>query len=312
MSPQQLLDKLTGYVVGKRQPALWTVSALVAGGHILIEDVPGVAKTRLARTLARLLDLSYARIQATPDVLPSDITGAMIYDPSNQTMTFRQGPIFHQVVLVDEINRATPRAQSALLEAMEDREVSADSETYSLPQPFFVMATANPVEMAGTFPLPEAQKDRFWLSFGLGYPTADEEFEILTRFSRNDTSDVPSPLASAADLLRWQDASQQVHISDDIVRYVVDIVQATREHPRISLGASPRAAVQWIRILRAYAWVQGRNYVIPDDVQVSLPVVLGHRLIVAGGIRGGTWGERQQAVRDVLNEIVAQIAVPVE
>ncbi len=312
MAPAALLDKLEWLVVGKRQPAVWTVAALIAGGHVLVEDVPGVAKTRLAQALARLLDLTFARIQATPDLLPSDITGGLIFEPVAGTMEFRAGPVFHQLVLIDEINRATPRTQSALLEAMEEFQVSADGVTHVLPDPFFVVATANPVEMSGTFPLPEAQKDRFLLSFAMGYPTVEEEMEMIRRFADDDPLPREPSVANAAEVLRWRAEARKVLVSEAVSRYVVDLAQKSRQHPQVLLGASPRAVVQWIRVLKAYAWVQGRSYATPDDVQDLMPVVLGHRLVIPGGVRGASFHERQQAVRDVIGEVMAQVPVPVE
>ncbi len=312
MTPAGLLDELESLVVGKRRQAVWMLLALVAEGHVLIEDVPGVAKTRLAQAMAKILDLTYARIQATPDLLPSDITGGLIYDPASRAMEFRAGPVFRQLVLVDEVNRATPRTQSALLESMEERQVSADGVTRALPNPFFVVATANPVEMSGTFPLPEAQKDRFLLSFAMGYPELADERDMVRRFVMDDPLANVQPSLDAEDILRWRDEARAVRVSGPVLDYVVDLARESRRHPGIVLGASPRAVVQWVRAIKAYAWIAGRHYATPDDVQTLMPVVLGHRLVLQGGVRGTAFHERQQSVHQVLSEIIAGVSVPIE
>ncbi|OLZ09180.1 AAA family ATPase [Sulfobacillus thermosulfidooxidans] len=312
MTPASLLDKLEEVVIGKRQQAVWLLVALVAGGHVLIEDVPGVAKTRLVKALAQILQLSFSRIQATPDLLPSDITGGMVYEPSTQSLQFRPGPIFHQMVLVDEINRATPRSQSALLESMEESQVSVDGTTYPLPEPFMLVATANPVEMAGTFPLPEAQKDRFLLSFAMGYPTLEEEQQMAYQLSHADPANDLIHEISADEVLRWRQEADSVQVSRPINDYIVGLVRATRSHPQILLGASPRAVVQWIRALKAYAWIKGQTFCTPDDVQALMPVILGHRLIIQGGPRQHVFDERQRVLREILKEIQDSVVVPVE
>ncbi len=312
MTPGELLDKLDKVVIGKRQQAQWLLVALIAKGHVYIEDVPGVAKTRMVRSLAKMLQLSFARIQATPDLLPSDITGGMVYDPSRSSLEFRSGPIFHQMILVDEINRATPRSQSALLESMEESQVSVDGTTYPLPQPCLIVATANPIEMSGTFPLPEAQKDRFLLSFPMGYPTLQEEQDMAYQLSRFDPAHELSAEISPEEVLHWQEKADTVRINRAVSDYIVALVRATRDHPQVMLGASPRSVVQWTRALKAYVWLHGETFATPDHVQALMPVILGHRLIIQGGPRQHVLYERKRVVQEILDDIMAKVAVPVE
>ncbi len=302
-----ILDQVEHWVTGKRTQAQWTLVAILAGGHVLLNDVPGVAKTRLAKVMSLLLGMSFARIQGTPDLLPSEVTGGAIYDPESRSLRFRPGPIFHHIVLFDEINRATPRTQAALLESMEERQVSADGETHATPEPFLVMATENPIEMEGTFPLPEAQLDRFLLSFGLGYPDETEELTLVRRFSHRDSLSEIEALWDRQTILRLIRRTEEVRLDESVLHYLVSIVRETRKDPLIRLGASPRAAVQYARAARAYALIQGRDYVIPDDVQALAEPLLAHRLII--GAEASVGGERAQ---QVLESLLARIPAPVE
>lgn len=302
-----LLDQLDTVVIGKREQARLLLSALIAGGHVLLNDVPGVAKTRLVRALAGLCDLTFARVQGTPDLLPTEVTGGMIYQPQNGTLEFRSGPIFHHLVLVDEINRATPRTQAALLECMEEHQVSADGITHPLPEPFMVLATENPVEMEGTFPLPEAQLDRFLMSFSLGYPSAEEEIEIAKKFSVKDPLTTLTPLFTASDLLELRQAAEAVVISDPVLDYLVRLCRASREHGRIVLGASPRATIQFVRVVRAYALIMGRTFATPDDVKALAPAVLSHRLVLGADAAVERLGPER-----VVQSLLETVSVPVE
>jgi MoxR-like ATPase len=281
--------------------------ALLADGHVLLDDVPGVAKTLLVRTVAAALGLSFARVQCTADLLPADVTGAMVFDQRRGDFEFRPGPLFANVVLVDEVNRATPRTQSAFLEAMEERGVTVDGVTHPLPRPFMLLATQNPVELKGTFPLPEAQLDRFLLRLRMGYPTGDEEILMLERFRAGDPLAEVRPVAAAESIPAARAAVRAVHVADDVARYLVALAQATRETPLLRLGASPRASLSLQHAAQAVAALAGRDYVTPDDVQELIVPVLAHRLIVA----------RDAAIdgRDadhVLRELAATVPVPAE
>lgn len=302
-----LLSQLDRVVVGKRREAQLVLTALIAGGHVLLNDVPGVAKTRMVRSLARLSDLSFSRIQGTPDLLPSEVTGAMVYQPQTGALSFRPGPVFHNLVLVDEINRATPRTQSALLECMEEHQVSTDGESHPLPEPFMVLATQNPIEMEGTFPLPEAQLDRFLLSFSLGYPTAAEEVDIAKRLSASDPLETLRPVVGADALSDLRKAAEQVAIADAVLDYVVRICRQSREHSHIRLGASPRATIQFVRALRAYALTLGDPFVTPDHVKALAVPALAHRLVLSAEAEV----ERQSA-DTVVGELLESVPVPVE
>ncbi|NMP23202.1 AAA family ATPase [Sulfobacillus harzensis] len=303
----ELLDALDKLVLGKRQQTSLIVAAWIAGGHVLLDDVPGVAKTRLARALARLTQLSFARVQGTPDLLPQDITGGVIYDLKSQELVFRPGPVFHHIVLVDEVNRTTPRTQAALLECMEERQVSADGVSHPLPNPFLVIATQNPVEMEGTFPLPEAELDRFLISLSLGYPTEHDVRQMVMTFSQSDALDTQEPALTETDLAAWREQAQAVTLNAASLDYLVGICRATREHPLVDLGASPRTTVRYAQMARAWAFVQGDSFVTPDHIKYLAPYILGHRLVPSASasvsrLRGAS----------LVEKILEDVPVPVE
>ena len=294
-------------IVGKDAVVEQTVVALLAQGHILLDDVPGLGKTVLAKSLARSLGLSFRRIQFTPDLTPADVTGGNIYNQSTGAFEFRPGPLLAQLVLADEINRASPRTQSALLEAMEERQVTVDGETREMARPFLVIATQNPVELEGTFPLPEAQLDRFLLRLRLGYPSADEEDGILARFERAQPLDDLEPVLDGPELLALSRAVEQVQVHERVRRYMVDLVRETREEDAFELGASPRASLGLLRASRALAAIRGRTYVLPDDVQEMALVVLPHRLLLSSQSR-----LRSRSSEDILAALIRRVPVPVE
>jgi MoxR-like ATPase len=276
-----VLDQIDQVIMGKRDVARLLLTALVARGHVLLVDVPGVAKTRMTRAFARSLALSFQRIQGTPDLLPGDVVGVSVFDPKTSEFRYRPGPVLSHLVLVDEVNRATPRTQSALLECMEEHQVTVDGVTRPVPEPFMVLATENPVEMEGTYPLPEAQLDRFLISVSVGYPSQDDEVAMIRRLSAQDPLEGLEPVATGADVAAWQAAASQVRMDPVVEDYLVDIVRATREHPGVRLGASPRASLALSRAARAYAYVAGRGFVLPDDVKAMAVPVLAHRLLLA-------------------------------
>jgi MoxR-like ATPase len=300
-------ENISRVIVGKAAVIDQVLVALLCGGHVLLEDVPGLGKTLLARSLAKSLACSFARIQFTPDLLPSDVTGLSVYNQQAQDFEFRAGPIFSQVVLADEINRATPRTQSALLEAMEEGTTTVDGQTRALPQPFLVLATQNPIELEGTFPLPEAQLDRFLVRLSIGYPDEAEEDAILTRFQqRNPLADL-QPVARPAELLAAQAAVRGVEVLPDVRRYILALVRGTRANPALELGASPRGSLALYRTAQAYAALQGRAAVLPDDVKALAPAVLPHRLILNPEAR-----LRNRNVAALVTELLATTPVPVE
>jgi MoxR-like ATPase len=294
-------------IVGKSDAIDLLLVALLCEGHVLLEDVPGIGKTMLAKAAARTLGCSFRRIQFTPDLLPTDVTGLSFFNQREQSFEFRAGPVFAQVVLADEINRATPRTQSALLEAMEERQVSVEGETRPLPRPFLVLATQNPVELEGTFPLPEAQLDRFLLRLALGYPAVEEERAILRRFRLASPLDELEPVVSADELLEAQRACRSAHVAEPVEGYLLAVVRATRDHPGVELGASPRASLALYRAAQALAAIRGRGFVVPDDVKRLAPAVLTHRLIVASGSR-----LRGRDRESILATILEETPVPVE
>jgi len=304
---ERLSANVAKAVIGKATAVQLMLIALICEGHVLLEDVPGVGKTLLAKSVARSLGIGFRRIQFTPDLLPSDITGSRIFDQRTSEFEFRPGPLFSNVILADEINRATPRTQSALLEAMEERQVTADGETLSLPRPFLVMATQNPIELEGTFTLPEAQLDRFLLKLKLGYPSATEEEEILLHLADADPIAQLNSVLSEADLHNLRILSSKIIVAEDVRRYLVALVRATRERSTFVLGASPRASLALFRAARVLACLRGRSFVRPDDIKELAPAVLGHRVILST--------EARLKAADpglLLDELILSVPVPVE
>ncbi len=304
---ERIVGQVTRAVVGKQDVLEKIMAAFLAGGHVLLEDYPGLAKTLIASSFATALGVSFKRIQFTPDLLPGDITGGYYFDRAENRFILRKGPIFANIILADEINRASPRTQSALLEAMQEYQVTLEGETMKLPQPFMVIATQNPIEYEGTYPLPEAQLDRFIMRLSVGYPTAAEEQEVLKRRRdrRQDAIDLEG-VTDAAGLLAMRQAVETVHVDTDIERYMVELTRGTRSHRQVSVGASPRGALALLKLSRAWAAMQGREYVIPDDVKLFIKPALSHRLILEPDL----WTVPQAAER-VLSEVSQIVPVPV-
>jgi len=303
-----MVQEVEEAIVGKRETVETCVLTMLCEGHLLIEDVPGVGKTTLAKALSRAIGGEFRRIQFTPDLLPTDITGSSIFNQNAQTFDFRPGPLFANVVLVDEINRATPKTQSALLEAMEEHQVTSDGVTRLLPRPFFVMATQNNIEMTGTYPLPEAQLDRFFARVQLGYPDRKFETEVLSRQQIESPIDKLNQVGSLDEMLKAQRTVREVFVHESIRDYVVDIVRSTRESSQLHLGASPRGSLYLMHAAQARAAMEGLDFVRPDDVKACAPFILGHRLILRGEVRArGTSGD--DVVRQVLNTIAVPVAV---
>jgi len=294
-------------IIGKGDVVELVILALLCEGHVLIEDIPGVGKTVLAKSIARSLGCSFHRIQCTPDLLPSDITGTYIFNQKTSDFEFRPGPIMAQIVLTDEINRTTPRTQSALLEAMQERQVTAEGETKMLPRPFMVLATQNPIEQEGTFPLPEAQLDRFLIKIKIGYPSAEDDKKLLARFRQDDPLEDLKPVVSAEELMLMQAACRNVHVAADVEDYIIRLVHATREHPSLQLGASPRAMLALYHTSQVMAALRGRSFVIPDDVKYLTVCTLSHRIIpkAESSLRGNS-------AEQALKEIIDSVSVPVE
>ncbi|HSM58624.1 MAG TPA: MoxR family ATPase [Candidatus Sulfomarinibacteraceae bacterium] len=303
----RLRQNIQKVIVGKDDVIDLALIALLCQGHLLLEDVPGTGKTTLAKTVARSLGCTFQRIQFTPDLLPSDVTGIYFYNQKQQEFVFRPGPIFSEILLADEINRATPRTQSALLEAMQERQVTVDIATHELPRPFLVMATQNPIELEGTFPLPEAQLDRFLMRITIGYPDEAQENDILLRFEREDPLETLEAVVEPQQILQMQEAVRLIRVEESVRNYIVNVCRTTRRHDDIELGASPRATMALYRTCQAYAAVHDREFVIPDDVKAMAPPVLTHRLVVNPQTR-----LRGRQPEDIIREVVETVPVPVE
>ena len=302
---QRVINNVEKVIVGKAEPVAFSLIAVICHGHVLIEDVPGVGKTVLTKAIARSIGCSFKRIQFTPDLLPSDVTGVSIYNQKTGNFEFRPGPIMAQIVLADEINRATPKTQSALLEAMEETQITVDGVTYRLPEPFMVMATQNPIEYEGTFPLPEAQLDRFMMNIKLGYPKVGDEMNILDTHQYHHPLDDLAQIMTAEELVRIQQQIRGIHVDPSIREYIVAIANATRSHNSIYLGASPRGSLALYRTSQALAAMRGRGYVIPDDVKLLTKPTLAHRIIVTPAAR-----VRAITSTAVLDEILQSVPVP--
>ncbi len=303
---RRIRDAVGSVIVGQSGTLDLLLTALFADGHVLLEDVPGTGKTMLAKSLSAALDLTFSRIQFTPDLLPSDVTGLNYYNQKSGEFVLQKGPVFTNLLLADEINRATPRTQSSLLEAMEERQVTIDGVTLQLPKPFLVIATQNPVETAGTFPLPEAQLDRFLMQLSMGYPDKSEELVILDRFlTKNPLTEV-APVCTTDDICRLREAAANIYIHPDLKSYLTDLIQATRSHRQILCGASPRATLALSRAVRAHALVMGRSYVVPEDIKTLAIPVLAHRIIPARSVN------QHESVRSLLTELLNTIPLPTE
>lgn len=302
----QLRTNLQACIMGKTSEIDLLITALLAGGHVLLEDVPGTGKTILIKALAKSIDGQFRRIQCNPDLLPTDITGVAIYHPKQETFVFRPGPVMTNILLIDEINRATTKTQSALLEAMEERAVTVDGEWHPLPNPFLLLATQNPIDFEGTYVLPEAQLDRFMFKFSLGYPDNETEKRMAMSHSKGHPIEKLSVVADVAHINAMQERVIDVHVDEAVADYIVTITRSTREHNAVFLGASPRATLALLQACKAYAFVAGRDYVIPDDVKTLAPYVLGHRMILQSEAR-----MEGQTVNSVLDSIFKQVRVPV-
>jgi len=302
---KKIITNVEKVIIGKRQEIILALVAGFCEGHILLEDVPGVAKTMLARALAASIGCTFKRVQCTPDLLPTDVTGASIFNQKTVEFEFRAGPVFAQIVLADEINRATPRTQAALLEAMGEGRVTVDGTTYDLPRPFLVIATQNPVDHEGTFPLPEAQLDRFLVRLSLGYPSQAEEGQMLERLQHGHPIDDLAPVAAAAEVAACQRACRQVHVDEKVRDYLLELVHASRGHDDVQLGGSPRASIALFRTSQALAAIRGRAFVLPDDVKRMAAAVLTHRLILRPESR-----LRRVTAASVVEELLNQVPVP--
>ena len=303
---ERVLESVGSVIVGKADVIQLSLTALLCRGHLLFEDVPGSGKTTLAKALAASLGSSFSRVQFTPDLMPSDITGISYFNQKTSEFELRRGPVFSQILLADEINRATPRTQAALLEAMQEGQVTIEGDTLPLPVPFLVMATQNPIELEGTFPLPEAQLDRFLMRLSLGFPSRQEEGEMIRRFSSEDPMDRLQSVLSTEDLLRLQGQVAAARVDQALEEYVISLVHATRDHPSLELGASPRASLALYRTAQALALQRGRDYVIPDDVKYLAPFVISHRLILSAQAR-----LRGQSANDVVEDVLRSVPVPI-
>lgn len=301
----KIKENIAKVIVGKDDVINLLLTALLADGHVLIEDMPGTGKTKLAKALAASLDADFNRIQFTPDLLPADITGLDIYNQKSGQFEFTKGPVFTNILLADEINRATPRTQSGLLECMEERQVTVDGQTHTLDEPFFLIATQNPIETAGTYPLPEAQLDRFMMQIKMGYPTVAEELQIINRYISHDPLEDLMPVCSKNDLFKMKEMVKEVFVHDSVKEYITHLVEATRKHPMLVLGVNPRGTLALLKCTQAYAAIMGRDYVTPDDVKALCTSVFSHRLLSYST-------DRNTTVSRILSEILSSVEVPTE
>lgn len=303
---EQIKKSIGRVIVGKERVTELLLTAVIAGGHVLLEDVPGTGKTMLAKSLSRSVGVKFARIQFTPDLLPSDITGLNYYNQKEGEFVFREGPVFANILLADEINRATPRTQSSLLECMEEKQITVDGKTYALEAPFFVVATQNPIETAGTFPLPEAQMDRFLMQISMDLPSMDEEIAIIDRFIKENPLETVEPVITGEELVGLMESCREVTVHPSLKRYIVQIIEATRDKSKASMGVSPRGTLALVRALQAYAMIHGRSYVVPEDVKELAVPVLAHRIVMQGT------GQDREAAADWIKRILASVEVPSE
>ncbi|MCR2823717.1 AAA family ATPase [Lederbergia panacisoli] len=304
---KKILQNIEKVMIGKTDVARLSLLALLAEGHVLLEDVPGVGKTMMVRALAKSVNASFKRIQFTPDLLPSDVLGVSIYNQKEMEFTFRPGPIVGNIILADEINRTSPKTQSALLEGMEEKSITVDGVTLQLEKPFFVMATQNPIEYEGTYPLPEAQLDRFLLKMKMGYPTAKEEVEVLTRSQKVPPIEELKPVISLEELRDLQQQVKETYVEETLKQYIVELANRTRNHPNVYLGASPRASIALMKASQALAFLSGRDYVIPDDIQYLTPFVFSHRMILKADAK-----YQGITTEYILNELIEKTHVPIK
>lgn len=301
----RIKENMKKVIIGKDEVMDLVLTALLSGGHVLLEDLPGTGKTVLAKSLARSMDSSFRRVQFTPDLLPSDVTGLHYFNQKEGEFQFREGPVFTQILLADEINRATPRTQASLLECMEERQVTIDGETRKLDDIFFVIATQNPIESAGTFPLPEAQMDRFFMKLSMGFPDKEEELAILNRFQKAEPLKTLEPVCTKAEIQEAMKEIQEIYVHPELKQYLVDLAAASRQDGELLYGVSPRGTLALFKGIRAYAWLKGRDYVVPEDVKLLAPAVLSHRLVLSGAGDSG-------AERRIMERILNRVNVPVE
>lgn len=302
----KLKENIESVIIGKGQIIDMIMTSLISGGHVLLEDVPGTGKTVMAKSLARSLDASFSRVQFTPDLLPSDVTGLNYFNQKQGEFVFKQGPVFCNILLADEINRATPRTQSALLECMEEKQVTVDGTTRALPAPFIVIATQNPVETTGTFPLPEAQLDRFFMKLSMGLPSKQEEFSILTRFEHDQPLTTLSAVCTKEDILRAQKEYRDVYVHSSLLEYMAELAQQSRRHPYVVTGVSPRGTLALLNASKAYAYLQGRSFVVPEDIKTVAIPVLAHRLVISRGVGNQSTGE------EIIAKLLSDVEVPTE
>lgn len=302
---EKIVSNVSKVIVGKEEVIKLITTAFICGGHVLLEDVPGVGKTMLVRAFANSIGCSFKRIQFTPDLLPSDLTGINFYNQKTGDFEFRKGPLFSNIIIADEINRATPRTQSSLLEAMEERQISVDGVTRKLDEPFMVLATQNPIESFGTFPLPEAQLDRFLMKIGMRYPNREEEIEIIKRYKEENPIEKIECVVSKDEIEYVKNNYKKVNISSDVMDYLINIIESTRKNPNIQLGVSPRGTLALFKACQAYAAISGRDYIIPEDIKKVAPNVLNHRILISGVNRAGSMNE-------FVNSLISDIKVPVE